>query len=427
MGARSLRSLDFCTGTTREFQSHDAECGFGTSTTSTSNLLEDGAVLGRYRIVRWLARGSAGTVYEALLPGPLGFSKRMALKVFRTRLDSKGRAKLDHVAIEARLAGLLQHPNLVGTHDFGEINGQYYLAMEYVDGVTLAEMLKVTRKRKRLIPRAAVLTMAQQLCWGLQHAHQLRDAEGQAMGLVHLDLKPANVMVDTCGTTKILDFGVARIRSQRSRWQVPKHIQGTPRYMSPEQVTADKRLDHRSDLFSLGAVLHELITGRPLFGTRSVTEVMRTIAYSDARKRLYAAEARLPGIRSVLDSCLDPVPGRRFPAAKAVGLQLEGLQTRNAAQADLARFVSRIRPDVEALRSRQREREHPGLAGPSPDPHAIVVPFRGSAGLQQSGRRESDASESSRASGSTVFTTLRSMLRRWLIAPLRRFARVEDN
>ena len=359
MGARSLRSLDFCTGTTREFGCTGPATDAGDAATSVGNLLAAGARMDRYRIVRWLARGAAGTVYEARMPGPMGFSKRVALKVFRRRQDASGRLRTDHVTSEARLAGLLNHPNLVTTHDFGEAEGRYFMAMEYVQGVTLAEMIKVVRGHRRLVPRAAVLAITQQICEGLHHAHWLRDHRGRALGIVHLDLKPANVMVDAGGTVKILDFGVATTRRQRTRQTVERTVQGTPRYMSPEQVTADRRLDHRSDLFSLGAVMYELVTGRPLFGSRSIADIMRTVAYSDARKRLHLAEARLPGIRTLLGGCLDPVQARRFRAAKAVGHRIDELRTRHARPTDLARFVARLQPEVDAMRTHRREQEWP--------------------------------------------------------------------
>jgi eukaryotic-like serine/threonine-protein kinase len=319
-------------------------------------MLEPGSSFGRYRIVRWLARGGGGTVYEAVLPGALGFSKRVALKVFGPGPDTESESRLLSLSREARLGGLLHHVNIVDVLDCGMVDGRHFLAMEYVEGASLAELLEIAGQCGKLLPRACVLEIAIQICRALHHAHEQRDAEGRSLDLVHRDLKPANVMVGADGMVRLIDFGVASARFGRDDLAPARRITGTPRYMSPEQAQADRYLDRRSDLYSLGALLFELITGEHLVSGRSVGQVVRKVANEDPRQQLHRAEARMPGILPILGRCLAPKPGARYPNAEVVAQVLGRLQQRYAAGDRLARLVVGLRGEVERRRDLRAER-----------------------------------------------------------------------
>lgn len=245
--------------------------------------------IGRYEIVGLLGQGGAGKVYDAVLCGPSGFRKPVALKVL-----PPGTVGLER---EARLGGLLRHPNLVDVYEFGHADGHEYCAMERVAGGSLAAGLP-------LAP-SAVIDAGLQICAGLTYAHE-------QVGLVHLDLKPRNLLVER-GVVRIADLGIARARGVGSA----DPIRGTPGYMSPEQARG-AAVDARSDLWSLGVVLYELATGRlPRPGRGEPTTW-------DGN----TVEPAFPGVdapdwlRPVLVRCLAPDPDQRFANAAELAVAL---------------------------------------------------------------------------------------------------------
>ena len=201
--------------------------------------------VGRYKIERFLGQGGMGRLYLAVDP-VLG--RRLAIKLIRDEVeDVDVRARFMQ---EARAAGGLKHPNIVTVFDAGDHEGHPFIAMEYVSGDTLAELIR----RAQPVPLTTKLYLVEQLCRGLACAH--RD------GLVHRDIKPANLMVDEEQTLKILDFGIARVAE--SNLTSTGVAIGTINYMSPEQVTGNT-VDYRSDVFSVGVVFHELLSYRRAF------------------------------------------------------------------------------------------------------------------------------------------------------------------
>ena len=262
------------------------------------------ADFGRYTLQSVLGEGGMGRVYSAVLNGPAGFRKPMAIKVLRTGRPSD-------LINEACISGMLRHPNIVDTFELGESSGQLFIAMELVEGVSLSALL---RQRSPLSP-AAVLEIGRQLCFGLSHIHSL--------GLVHCDIKPANVLLTRAGLVKIADFGVA-IRNQDRG----EGVRGSPPYMAPESISG-LLIDHRTDIFSLGAVLFELTTGRRLFRSSSsqavamkVLDVERAIREPAFEE---AIEAAMPGLSPILRQCLRRVPSARFGDCAALSEALERL------------------------------------------------------------------------------------------------------
>ena len=156
----------------------------------------DGARFGKYRLLRKLGEGGFGTVYEALLPGPMGFTKRVAIKKLRGHLLGEDDRVVQALINEARIGGLLHHDNVVDILEFGQVGPHYYMAMEHVAGATLTDILRLCAKRGVRLPPFAVVEWGRQMARGLAHAHDLRDVDGNPVGLVHRDLKPSNVIVD---------------------------------------------------------------------------------------------------------------------------------------------------------------------------------------------------------------------------------------
>ena len=232
--------------------------------------------IGRYHVVRLLQRGGMGEVYLARDPV---LDRELAIKVIASELEDES-AKRRFIG-ETRAAGRLRHPNIVTIFDAGEHEGRPYLAMEYVPGETF----------RSLIRRGAPLSLERRLeliegaCAGLAHAH--------AAGVVHLDIKPDNLMVDTGGVVKVLDFGIARVLQGEAH--TTRHLLGTLRYMSPEQMVGGP-LDYKCDVFSLGCSLYELVAYAPAF-EGSTHEIINRIEQGPVPRLLEV----IPGIDPRLD------------------------------------------------------------------------------------------------------------------------------
>jgi serine/threonine protein kinase len=218
------------------------------------------AAIGRYKILGELGRGAMGVVYRAQDPA---LDRVVALKTIILSDDADGRADYHkRFALEARAVGKLTHPNIVTTFDFGEEGDLAYIAMELLEGTDLRVRLK-----KGALPTAEAVEIAVQVADGLGFAHE--------HGVVHRDIKPANIMLLERGGAKLMDFGIARTRSSDHKTSTGM-VLGTPRFMSPEQI-AGAPLDQRSDIFSLGSVLYEMLTGAMLFAGEDSPQIAHKV------------------------------------------------------------------------------------------------------------------------------------------------------
>ncbi len=218
--------------------------------------------LGKYEIVEVLGKGAMGVVYRAFDPD---IHRTVAIKTIRKELvDDQERAAMMFARFknEARAAGRLSHPGIVAVHDYGDTGAVTYIAMEFVQGMSLRDYFN---RGTRFQERDIVSIMAQ-LLEALQHAHE--------QGVWHRDIKPANLLVVDDGRVKIVDFGLASVgQSTKSRLTASGILVGTPEYISPEQITGHK-VDGRTDLYSLGAVMYEMLTGKPPFGGENAVNVL---------------------------------------------------------------------------------------------------------------------------------------------------------
>src|ERR1051326_295224 len=251
--------------------------------------------IGRYEIVGTLGKGAMGVVYKAVDPT---IGRTVALKT--TRLDVHGTEQeelLERFRNEARLAGVLNHPNIVTVYDAGEHEGLFYIAMEFIEGQTLHQLLA----KKKVVPIAQTLEIARQVCAGLDAAASHR--------VVHRDIKPANIMLEASGgTAKIMDFGIAKAGGGLTS---TGQVLGTPNYMSPEQVRG-KALDGRSDLFSLGVMLYEMVTGSKPFVGDNVTTIIYKIIHEDPPPPREVNVSVHPGLAAVIVKALEKNPNNRY-------------------------------------------------------------------------------------------------------------------
>jgi len=283
------------------------------------DMLTDGdfpVEFGRYTLLGVLGEGAMARVYRAELRGPGGFKKPTAVKIVRGSVAGRGAALPDALLNEARLGGLLDHPNLVQTLDYGVVDGLPFIAMGYVRGIGLDRLLASDLE----IPPEVALEIAMQVAGGLDHAHNLEGAE-QTSELVHRDLKPSNIILDRHGLVRVLDFGIAKAAALSVDTTAVGATKGTPAYMSPEQANGEE-VDRRSDIFSLGVLMFELITRERLFASTSPLATLQAVLRVEDVICDEGFEARLdavvPGLGAVVSRCLREAPRLRWENCGAV-------------------------------------------------------------------------------------------------------------
>ena len=265
--------------------------------------------IGRYQIESELGKGAMGLVYKATDPN---IGRAVALKTMR--LDVHGieqEEMLRRFKNEARSAGVLSHPNIVTIYDAGEDQGLFYIAMEYIEGHTLAEVLQ----QQRVLPVEQVISITRNICSGLDFAH--------GKGIVHRDIKPANIMVTPDGTAKIMDFGIAKVSGSLTS---TGQVLGTPNYMSPEQVKG-RQLDGRSDLFSLGVMLYEMLTGEKPFIGQGVTTIIYKIVNENPIPPRDLDLTIHPGLSAVVTRTLAKDPYERYQTGAELIRDLESYKS----------------------------------------------------------------------------------------------------
>lgn len=284
--------------------------------------------VGRYRIHERIGRGGMATVFKAHDPG---IGRDVAIKFLHASLCQEDDYRVRFLS-EARAAGGLSHPNIVTVHDVGEIDGRPYMAMELIAGQTLSEVLAEEPR----LPIRDVVVMGIQLARALDYAH--------ARGIVHRDIKPGNIMrVDGTKTVKVTDFGIAHVEStsaeQRTR---AGDVLGTPQYMSPEQARGE-RLDGRSDLFSAGIVLYQMLAGERPFKGEGLVALAVQIATVEPPP-LERLRPEVPAaVRRIVMRCLAKQPERRFSSGKELAEALSKVLTEIDA-AELEKSRQRILP-----------------------------------------------------------------------------------
>jgi hypothetical protein len=287
--------------------------------------MESGIPFGEYLLLRRLGKGGMAEVFLAKRIRAKGFEKLLVVKRLLPHLSRVDQAA-EMFLHEARVAALIDHPNLAHVSDFGEVRGSYYLAMEYVQGLSLADIVTAVDT----IPAPVAIRIAIELLDALHAIHTTRNPDGQPLGLVHRDVSPRNVMIRPDGVVKLLDLGI--VSSERAG---DARVMGTKGYMSPEQSRAE-RVDPRSDLFSLGALLLRVIAGVRARGT--------AVTLPNERPAEIPAE-----LWRILESMLAPDPERRPRSALDVRTELEafvapfGVEASRTQVAELVQRAERAR------------------------------------------------------------------------------------
>ncbi|MCY1080175.1 serine/threonine protein kinase [Archangium lansingense] len=267
---------------------------------------------GQYKLLDRLAVGGMAELFLAQQPGPDGFEKPVVIKRIRPHL-SRQPAFVRMFLNEARLAAQLNHPNIVQIHDLGKVGDSYYIGMEYLFG---RDMRRVVPKAESLgipFPMVYALKIASSVCEGLYYAHQKVDLYGAPLNIVHRDVTPENIFVCFDGTVKVLDFGIAKAANRAEQTRAGE-LRGKLSYLSPEQCLG-KPLDHRSDIFSLGSVLYEWLTGFKLFTGESDVAVMRSIVDGKVYAPSYFRADIPEPVEAILMKALERDRDKRYPTA----------------------------------------------------------------------------------------------------------------
>jgi serine/threonine-protein kinase len=301
--------------------------------------IQPGAKLDRYEMLCPIAEGGMASVWIARLTGGHGFEKLVAIKTILPKFADDARFQKMFIE-EARIASRIEHVNVTQILDVGEQGRLTYLVMEYVDGDSLSTMHRIVQKGGALLPPGVVLRVMADVCGGLHAAHELRNAEGSLLRVVHRDVSPQNVLVSIRGIAKLIDFGIAKARDGMADESTTGPLKGKVRYMAPEQARGEP-VDRRADVWAVGAVLYHLLSGRaPYDGGNEVA----TLVLLQAGKPPEPLPSSVhPAVASVVMRALGPLPENRFAMATELQRALENamveaqIETTNAG---VAAFVA---------------------------------------------------------------------------------------
>src|SRR3954469_7282059 len=274
------------------------------------------ARLGRYELLARLATGGMGEIFLARLEGAAGFEKLFVIKRILPHLADDPRFRAMLIA-EARIASMMAHANICQVYELGETDGQLYIAMEYLEGVTLLPLLRKLSKDSGALDLGFVAGVIQQATDALHYAHELRERGGDTLGIVHRDVTPTNLFLTDTGVVKVLDFGIAKVKDVSATTQAGT-VKGKYAYMAPEQLRG-AAVDRRADVFALGVVVYEMLALRRLFQRKTDYLTFRAVLEQpivDIRR--YRQDCP-DALAAALTRALDRDPASRFDTARQFG------------------------------------------------------------------------------------------------------------
>jgi eukaryotic-like serine/threonine-protein kinase len=299
-------------------------------------------VFGKYEIQHRLAIGGMGEVFYAVQKGVPGFERAAILKSLLPDLASQ-EGFIDQFLDEARVAATLNHPNVVSIYEVGQWNGTYFIAMEYIRGRNLSQLIRRALENQQRVPPMVVARIIRDAAGGLDHAHRATDTSGRPLNIVHRDISPQNIMVRDDGVTKVVDFGIASASNRATRTATGA-LKGKLAYMAPEQIVS-RDLTGAVDQYALGVVFWEMLTSRRLFKADSDMLIAKKVL----EEQIPAPSTLAPDISPVLDDIVMRMIQRdihqRFPSCSAVAAALEQVVTANtppSGESPVTSFMRRL-------------------------------------------------------------------------------------
>ncbi len=333
-----------------------------------------GGQFGQYVLEEHIATGGMADVYKARMVGMEGFQKTVAIKrILSTLTDSDEFVRM--FIDEAKLAAQLSHNNIIHIYDLGKVDRSHYIAMEYIEGRDLRSILAECHERDQKMPIELALYITDLLASALDYAHKKRDFDNQALGLVHRDVSPQNVLISFEGDVKLCDFGIAKAASKATQTRAGA-LKGKLQYMSPEQAWG-KDIDHRSDIFSLGLVLFEMLTNEKVFTGTSELSVLEQVR----DPIITAPSMKNPDVDSDVDRivflALNAEREERYQSAEDMRRDLERVMRKKGWSADssaLVAFLEGPQSGEKAVAPRVSESKKPASAPPPAKPPAPREP-----------------------------------------------------
>ena len=291
---------------------------------------------GKYLLLEKIATGGMAELFRAMIAGDQGFEKLVAIKRILPHLTDQ--QEFIHAFIdEAKLAALLQHPNIVQVYDFGSIQGSYFISMEHLFGQDLHSIVARSKDRHSPLELHHVIPIVSRICEGLDYAHKLKDLQGQPLHLIHRDINPVNILITYEGEVKIVDFGIAKATGKNTKTREGL-IKGKIGYMSPEQASGNP-VDHRSDIFSTGIILYEMLTAGTMYQGEDL-EILAQVQEARFEPPENLNPDLPPELCRILYHALEKDPASRYQSAGELLTDLENcgcsisprLATRSIAQ-----------------------------------------------------------------------------------------------
>jgi TonB family protein len=337
---------------------------------------------GRYQLLEKIGAGGMAEVFKARMSGEQGFEKIVAIK----RIVPHMATNADFVTMfvdEAKLAAQLNHNNITHIYDLGKVDAWHYIAMEYVEGKDLRTLLKLAKERGFPLPAELALFIASKIANALDYAHRRPAPDGSELNLVHRDVSPQNILISDEGDIKLCDFGIAKAASKVST-TISGALKGKLQYMSPEQAWG-KRVDRRSDIFSLGSVLYEMLTGAPLFEGDTDMSVLESVREGEVAMPSSRGVEVPKRVDQIVLKALAKNPQDRYQNASEFEKDLHAVLYTfqpSPGPADLAIYMHRLREapqasDEEIDAAFDKARDMPGPVGPVPAPGALPKKGKG--------------------------------------------------
>jgi serine/threonine protein kinase len=274
---------------------------------------DDASRIGRYQIQERIGAGGMAEAFRAVARGPGGYERQLIIKCILPELAADPQF-INLFVAEAKILGMINHPNVVQVYDFGEADGRHFLALEYLDGPSLEQVLELLLRMRQWMTVPLAAHIAREICLGLAAAHRLCGPDGEPMHVVHRDATPSNVLTTTAGAIKLVDFGIARTGLPRAVTQTGS-VKGKPAYLAPEQLRGGA-IDARADLFTTGVVLHEMLTLESPFDDENPLATL----YQVVEKKVPPPSRKRPEIPAELDEivlrALQKSPAARFQSAE---------------------------------------------------------------------------------------------------------------
>lgn len=326
---------------------------------------------GKYTLINRIAVGGMAEIFLARQAGLEGFEKTIVIKRIRPHLSQQP-SFVKMFLNEAKLAAQLNHPNIVQIYDLGKIGETYFIAMEYIFGRDMRRIIPKANSMNIPFPMVYALKIASSVCEGLFYAHQRTDIYGNPLNIVHRDITPENIFVSFDGTVKILDFGIAKASTQIEQTRAGE-IKGKLSYMSPEQCLG-KQLDHRSDIFSLGTVLYEWITGFKLFQGESDVAILKSISEG----KIYAPsyfKADIPeAVEKILMKALEKDRDKRYQTAWEMQFDIDQFLSSyefTPSNIHLSNFIKQLFSDELETEKKVLMNSLPPMPAREPEPEAV--------------------------------------------------------